>query len=110
MPESASMIRRAEGGRPRLRVLAPSCGGGRRKAKKKARRRYIRALRAFRPALAGSVLRMHSTTVGSADGLHRVRGPRAWSYDPKLIPCVDQPLALDNAHDTAPATRDARER
>jgi len=77
---------------------------------KKARRRYIRALRAFRPALAGSVLRMHSTRVGSADGLHRLGGPRAWSYDPKLIPCVDQPLALDNAHDTAPATRDARER
>ena len=31
MPESASMIRRAKGGRPLLRVLAPSCGGGRRK-------------------------------------------------------------------------------
>jgi hypothetical protein len=53
---------------------------------------------------------MYSTTVSSADGLHGVGGPTAWSYDPKLIPCVDQPLALDNAHDTAPATRDARER
>jgi hypothetical protein len=108
------MIRRAKGlarGFACLRRRAAVAGGRDLKfSKKKARRRYIRALRAFRPALAGSVLRMHSTTVGSADGLHRVGGPRAWSYDPKLISCVDQPLTLDNAHDTAPATRDARER